>query len=223
MSRSTGRAARNTSSQQGHPTPARQLLQQRRDHVSSGAAVRAARLPHRLVARPDIATGAIALTLAVRNTDTSAVVGGIALSVSPAAGGDECRPSGCSRQFPPGYSEHTETLSVSQPRCWNLDDPFLYRVTATVTYRFLRTHEQSVRCGFRDFRIVDGYFHLNGKRIFLKSTHTGNAMPIGQQAPVIPDLVRRDLIYAKAAGFNAVRFIAGVAYPNSSTSATRSA
>jgi hypothetical protein len=76
-----------------------------------------------------------------------------------------------------------------------------------------RLHECSIRCGFRDFRIVDGYFHLNGRRIFLRSTHTGNAMPIGQQAAVVGDFGRRDMIYAKASGFNAVRFIAGVAYP----------
>ena len=38
-------------------------------------------------------------------------------------------------------------------------------------------HEQAVRCGFRDFRVVDGYFRLNGKRLFLRSTHTGNHFP----------------------------------------------
>jgi hypothetical protein len=38
-------------------------------------------------------------------------------------------------------------------------------------------------------------------------------MPIGQQVPPLPDLMRRDLIHAKASGFNMVRFIAGVAYP----------
>ena len=31
--------------------------------------------------------------------------------------------------------------------------------------------------------------------------------------PVLPDLVRRDLIFAKASGFNMVRFISGTAYP----------
>ena len=116
-------------------------------------------------------------------------------------------------QLPPGDSEHAFTLAVAQPHLWNLDDPFLYRVTAVVTADAIGSHQQDVRCGFRELRIIDGYFHLNGKRIFLKSTHTGNGMPIGQQAPVLPDLVRRDLIYAKAAGFNTVRFIAGVAYP----------
>ena len=75
--------------------------------------------------------------------------------------------------------------------------------------------ERSARCGFRDFRVVDGYFRLNGKRIFVRSTHTGNHCPIGQVIPPVtaPDLLRRDLVYAKASGFNMVRFISGVAHP----------
>ena len=38
--------------------------------------------------------------------------------------------------------------------------------------------ERSVRCGFRDFRFEDGYFRLNGRRIFLKCSHTGNHCPV---------------------------------------------
>ena len=71
--------------------------------------------------------------------------------------------------------------------------------------------EYSVRCGFRDFRFENGYFRLNGRRIFLKCSHTGNHCPIGQQLPHDPDLLRRDLHNVKVMGFNAIRFIAGVA------------
>ncbi len=68
-----------------------------------------------------------------------------------------------------------------------------------------------MRTGFRELRIRDGWFELNGRRIYLRSTHTGNHYPIGQVVPQDPALVRQDLVYAKAAGFNTVRFIAGVA------------
>ena len=56
---------------------------------------------------------------------------------------------------------------------------------------------------------------MNGKRIFLRSTHTGNHCPVGQIIPPAeaPDLLRRDLLYAKASGYNMVRFIAGMAHP----------
>ncbi len=78
------------------------------------------------------------------------------------------------------------------------------------------SHEASSCFGFRDFRVVDGYFRLNGRRIFVKSTHTGNHVPFGQVVPPpgYPDLLRRDLLYAKASGFNMVRYISGLAYPD---------
>ena len=103
---------------------------------------------------------------------------------------------------------------MAQPHLWNLDDPFLYRVTAGAGHR----RNRSASAGrFAAASATSGSptatSHLNGKRIFLKSTHTGNHMPIGQQAPALPDFVRRDLINAKAAGFNTVRFIAGMACP----------
>ena len=49
----------------------------------------------------------------------------------------------------------------------------------------------------------------------MRSTHTGNHSPIGQILPpaTAPDLLRRDLVYAKACGFNMVRYISGVAHP----------
>ena len=71
--------------------------------------------------------------------------------------------------------------------------------------------EHSVRCGFRDFRFQDGAFRFNGRRLLLRCSHTGNACPIGLELPYDPDLLRRDLLNVKVMGFNAVRFIAGIA------------
>ena len=75
--------------------------------------------------------------------------------------------------------------------------------------------ETSVRFGFRDFRVERGYFRLNGRRIFVRSTHTGNHCPISQTLPPAgaPDFLRLDMLYAKASGFNTVRFISGMAHP----------
>ncbi|MEN6424278.1 MAG: sugar-binding domain-containing protein [Phycisphaerales bacterium] len=163
--------------------------------------------------RPDVKTGDIAVVVTVHNSGTVAAKGNLELALAPAAGGDVLQSVRRQAECAPGLSRHEVTVQVIQPHLWSLDDPFLYRVTASVTTASQRPHQCSVRCGFRDFRIVDGFFHLNGKRIFLKSTHTGNAMPIGQQAGVTADFGRRDMIYAKASGFNMVRFIAGVGYP----------
>jgi len=163
--------------------------------------------------RPDLKTGHIEVNVAGRNAGPAAAIGTLAVTVAPASGGEALQSVEQRAEFPAGTWEHRLTVRVAQPRAWGLDDPYLYRVTAAVTAPAQRPHQYSVRCGFRDFRIVDGYFHLNGKRVFLKSTHTGNGIPIGQQVGVVGDFGRRDMLYAKAAGFNMVRFIAGVAYP----------
>ena len=156
-------------------------------------------------ARPDPASGRIALSVTIRNTRPAAAEAALTLRVAPAAGDAAVA---AELACPVGDSVHALALSVPEPRLWSLDAPFLYRVNAA-----LNGAEVSLRCGFRDFRVQDGYFHLNGKRLFLKSTHTGNHTPIGQQIAVLPDHVRRDIIFAKASGFNCVRFIAGVAWP----------
>ncbi len=166
-----------------------------------------------LFVRPDPKSGRIAVSLTVRNSGNVPAGGQVSLSVAPAAGGDELQGLQKTTNFPSGSSTHELNLDIAQPRPWNLDDPYLYRVTATISTGDQRVHEYSVRCGFRDFRVVDGYFHLNGKRLFLKSTHTGNHVPIGQTVAVLPDHVRRDVINAKASGFNCVRFIVGMAWP----------
>ncbi len=104
-------------------------------------------------------------------------------------------------------------VPLQEVRPWHPDDPFLYlvRVRLEATEGGGPRDERSIRTGFRELRVRDGWFELNGQRIYLRSTHTGNHYPIGQLVPQRPALVRQDLVYAKAAGFNTVRFIAGMA------------
>jgi hypothetical protein len=104
-------------------------------------------------------------------------------------------------------------VPLGEVRPWHVDDPFLYlvRVRLEAAEGGATKDERIVRTGFRQLRVRDGWFELNGQRIYLRSTHTGNHYPIGQLVPQSPALVRQDLVYAKAAGFNMVRFIAGVA------------
>ena len=138
------------------------------------------------------------------------------ISVAPAATGKALQASVVERDVPPGNSQIEAQLQVDGHRLWDLDNPYLYRVTVRAAAEGVDgADETSVRFGFRDFRVEKGYFRLNGRRILLRSTHTGNHCPIRQTLPPpgAPDFLRLDLLYAKVAGFNAVRFIAGVAHP----------
>lgn len=165
-----------------------------------------------LFPRPEWRGGAVPVTVTVRNDTNAAVRGRLAAGIAPRHSGELAHGLAVDGVFPPGFSTHELTLMVEAPRLWSPDDPFLYQLDVDLEAETCR-HRQSVRAGFRDFRVEYGWFVLNGKRLFLKSTHTTNHFPIGQVVPPNPDLLRRDLIYAKACGYNCVRFIAGMAWP----------
>src|SRR5439155_24672076 len=169
-----------------------------------------------LYVRPDWKTGKIRIQANVRNTLLEPTGGQVQFSVAPALSGETLVTGALERDLRPGDTRVAVELQLRGYRLWDLNDPCLYRVTAQVkTEGAEGFDETSLRCGFRDFRVVNGYFRLNGKRIFLRSTHTGNHCPISQVIPPrqTPDLLRRDLLYAKVSGFNTVRFISGVSHP----------
>jgi hypothetical protein len=115
-----------------------------------------------------------------------------------------------------GDSVHEQEMHVENHRLWDIEDPCVYALNASVTVdRGEASDAAGTHFGFRDFRLKDGFFHLNGRKIFVKCTHTGDHVPYSQVTapPSAPDMLRMDLIYAKAAGFNMVRFISGVAHP----------
>ena len=168
-----------------------------------------------LCVRPDMDSGRIRVRTTVLNGSGRPARARVTAVVAPVVGSG-LDAATAETALPAGESTHDLVLIVRQPRLWALDDPFLYRVTVnleTADAGPALKHDLSTRCGFRDFRVVDGFFHLNGRRIYLKSTHTGNHFPVGVVVPPCPDLMRRDLLMAKDSGYNMVRFIAGMAFP----------
>ncbi|MFA5203326.1 MAG: sugar-binding domain-containing protein [Lentisphaeria bacterium] len=166
-----------------------------------------------LHAQPDAATGRIRVEVTVRNDTPRTVRGRLAATAGLAAAGETVAVVETTLACAPGDSVHTLDLTLAQVRLWDLDSPNLYTVRASLETRRAGVHEQACRCGFRELRVERGYFRLNGRRLFLRSTHTCNHFPIGQQVPMDPDLMRRDLLMAKVSGYNMVRFIAGMAFP----------
>ena len=158
--------------------------------------------------------GKIHVQLDVRNAAAAVQKMHIAITASSARSGETTATVTLDRDLPSGASLVEADLPISNPHLWNLNDPFLYRVTARIAGAGSDEFaERSVRCGFRDFRFSDGYFRLNGHRIYPKSAHTCNHFPIGLQFPSDPDMLRRDLLNMKVMGFNMVRFIWGAATP----------
>ena len=162
--------------------------------------------------RPDWKTGEIRVVAAVTNATRSTEQARLAVSVAPGASGTTLAIESGEHALPPGDTEIRTGITVPNVRPWSLEDPFLYRVTAQLGTLAEASHEVAVRCGFRDFRVVDGYFRLNDRRIFLKCTH-GDGCPKVVPPATAPDLLERDMVYAKACGFNMVRFLNGVGTP----------
>ena len=163
-----------------------------------------------LYAAPDPKTGVIHIQVNVRNATARTTRGRLEFTVAPASSGEALQVVALERELPPGDSQIKTELEINQPHLWDLNDPFLYRATARVAAGPAASmDERSVRCGFRDFRFENACFRLNGRRTFLRCSHTCNHFPVGQRLPHHPDLARRDLLDVKAMGFNAIRFIWG--------------
>ena len=162
--------------------------------------------------RPNWKNGDIVIQASVRNSGQTSAKGRLAFTAGPATSGETLASAGLEQEFKPGETLVESRLRINNPHLWDLNDPYLYRVTAKVWLRRDRRSfdELSTRCGFRDFRFENGCFRLNGRRIFLKCSHTSTHYPIGLHWPHDPDLARRDLLYAKVMGFNAIRFFCSV-------------
>ncbi len=162
-------------------------------------------------AEPDPKTGDVRVHASVYNTANNGGPVRIEYAIAPAMSGETLHTVAAAQFLAPGANEANAVLHVDSPRLWQLNEPALYRVTVRVAAQGSNScDEHSVRCGFREFRFENGYFRLNGRRLFLRCSHTGNHSPVGLQMPPDPDMLRRDLVNVKMMGFNSIRFIAGV-------------
>ena len=169
-----------------------------------------------MILRPDCKSGQIDVQANIRSSLHTATRIRCHVSVCLAPQGPMLLMKTMERTAPAGDSSFQLKLQVPHHDLWDLQTPVLYRVTVRVeAEEHASVHEISASCGFRDFRVVNGFFRLNGKRLFLRSTHTGNHCPYGQVVPPqgYPDILRSDLFYMKSIGFNTVRSISGVMMP----------
>lgn len=69
--------------------------------------------------------------------------------------------------FKSGPNAGSVMIKLNDPVRWSPDEPFLYYMTGYMKSEGKLASAKAVRFGFRDFKIIDGKFHLNGKRIYL--------------------------------------------------------
>ena len=152
---------------------------------------------------PNWETGDVGLRVRVRNAGNAAALGRLLLTAAPAVDGQPVTVAILERRLPSGEGIVEAKLHIENHRLWELEDPYLYRVTVGI--QAAGTHsidECSVRCGFRDFRFENGAFRLNGRRIALHGAlYTSPPYPIEQLIPYKKEWLRRDVLYAKEMKF----------------------
>lgn len=162
-----------------------------------------------LYADGDWKSGDVKVQVNVRNSGSGKVRVRLALSVAPAVGGEQIDEVIQEQEVPAGDTLVRGTLHVPQHRLWELDDPMLYRVTAQLQDSGAASvDERSDRIGFRDFRYESGCFRLNGRRIFLRSAHIVWSTPVLLHSARDRQMLRKEILYAKAMGFNTIRYLA---------------
>lgn len=162
--------------------------------------------------RPDFASGQVCVQIETQSTLSDSAAVTVLADIFENIGGKHLLTLEERALAAPGKGCIQLNFTVSDRREWSFKDPFLYVLNLSIIFK-AQSHERSIRFGFREFRVENGFFMLNGKRIWLKCAHTGNCFPIGSLIPHDPDLLYRDLVFAKAMGFNAVRFISSLPLP----------
>lgn len=160
-------------------------------------------------------TGNIEANYTIYNAYSTSIEGEITTECSVKRSGEYVNGVTKTYTFLKGDNALKNEVKIENFLWWDIDDPNLYLVNSILTSK-TTCHKQLKRCGFRTFEVNEenGYFYLNGRRIFLRSSHTGNCMPESfHHVTKKKELLRRDFSMAKAVGFNMVRFISGVALP----------
>jgi hypothetical protein len=153
---------------------------------------------------PDWKTGNVSVRAVILNAGKDEAGSALSWRVTDARTGLPCLSGSESRSFSSGSNEITFNLKIENHQLWSPEDPVLYRFELSVQSKS-SADVSSTRFGFRDFRFLNGYFRLNGKRIFLKGTNFSTHFPVGYTVPLSEDMLRKDVVNMKALGFNFVR------------------
>ncbi len=101
--------------------------------------------------------------------------------------------------------EHTQQLTVKNPRLWSPDTPHLYTLVTQVYDGSQQVDKQHTRIGIREFAFTaDGSLLINGKKTFLRGVNRHQEYPyVGYATSAAADY--RDAVRIKSAGFDYVR------------------
>ena len=147
-----------------------------------------------LYINPDPKTGTVSLSLTLSNLRETAEQAAVDCQISDH--GTVICSSSAVAVVSNGASTICEiTIPMQNVHLWSPDDPYLYDLSLTV--RTAKTTESlHKRFGFKSFSVENGWFTLNGKRIWLSCAHSIE----GKEA----------VVHAKTMGFKALRYLSAL-------------
>jgi beta-galactosidase len=157
---------------------------------------------------PKLASGAIEARLEIINRTGKGIEARVALDIKPykdaaGTGGSSDR----TVRLEPGSNIVTLPAEIRQVHAWSPEDPFLYAAQISVFDGNQPIDDLPARFGMRELTIAsDGFFELNGKRIFLKGAHYQSTEPLTLAFPHSIEMARRIIEVAKEGGFNFMRY-----------------
>jgi hypothetical protein len=155
---------------------------------------------------PKWAAGLIEVHVEVMNKDQADSVGRVQVKVRPWKGqqevvGENEKPV----KLSPGSHTISLQVGIRKPHAWFPEDPYLYIADVTVEGGGRVRDRAATRFGLREFTVKDGYFHLNGKRIFVKGGHHQGTYPTTLAYPPTREFAYEEVRILKEAGFNFCR------------------
>ncbi|MBQ7524894.1 MAG: glycoside hydrolase family 2, partial [Abditibacteriota bacterium] len=160
---------------------------------------------------PDAKYGCVEIRGKIDNPTGETREGKVTFRIMPAHEGEVCDETAVNITAAPGESDFSLMLYVKNRKLWDIDDPNLYCVSGESDFDGSALKDSySSNIGFRIFEYKDGFFKLNGRRIFLKCNHCDEMSPVGLTVPLNKEMTRRDMMNFKTMGFNCVRFIFGL-------------
>lgn len=156
---------------------------------------------------PKLSSGSIEARLVVVNKTNRPLDARVAVDIQPwkgsagTAGGNDR-----SVRLEPGSNSITIPAEIRQAHLWSPADPFLYLAQISLSEGNQRRDDMTARFGMRELTVgSDGFFQLNGKRIFIKGAHYQSTEPLTLAFPHDLEMARRVIEVAKEGGFNFMR------------------
>ena len=154
---------------------------------------------------PDLKSVAIQTTLAGAE---EGLAGELTYIVSDASGTEWYKTTKLSQE-----AVTSNKITIPEAKAWSPDSPNLYTLQVKWAGKDGSEYTRSKRFGFRWFEVKeisgDKQFHLNGKRIVLRSAISWGHWPVNGIYPT-PELARKQIESAKSLGLNMLNFHRGI-------------